>query len=72
MHRNQMGHRRVVSLLPTCREVSLLLSQGQERPLGLRERLVLRLHLLVCHGCANFSRQIVMLRAAIRRYRDEG
>lgn len=56
----------------TCKEASVLLSQAQERPLGLRERLGLQLHLLLCDGCANFRRQLAFLRAAIRRYRDSG
>jgi hypothetical protein len=72
MHRNQMGRRYGLSNMLTCKEVSVLLSQGQERPLGLRERLFLKLHLLVCHGCTNFSRQLALMRAAIRRYRDDG
>jgi hypothetical protein len=56
----------------TCKEVSILLSQAQDRPLGVRERLFLHLHLLVCHGCTNFRRQLALMRAAIRRNRDEG
>jgi hypothetical protein len=56
----------------SCRETSELLSQTQERRLGLRERLGLRLHLLLCDGCANFGRQLELIRAAIRRLRDEG
>lgn len=55
----------------TCKESSVLLSQAQERPLGLGERLRLRLHLLACAGCTNFSRQLRIIRAAIRRQRDE-
>ena len=54
----------------SCRETSELLSQAQERRLGLRERLGLKLHLMLCDGCANFSRQLDFIRAAIRRYRD--
>lgn len=54
----------------SCRETSQLLSQAQERRLGLWERLGLKLHLMLCDGCANFSRQLDMIRAAIRRYRD--
>ena len=54
-----------------CKEVSMLLSQAQDRPLGLGERLRLRLHLALCDGCTNFRRQLVLMRAAIRRYRDE-
>lgn len=56
----------------TCKEVSMLLSQAQDRPLGLRERLFLQLHLLLCRGCANFRRQLSLMRAAIRRHRDDG
>jgi hypothetical protein len=55
----------------TCKETSVLLSQAQDRPLGLGERLRLKLHLLVCTGCSNFSRQLKLIRAAIRRQRDE-
>ena len=39
----------------TCKDASELLSQAQDRTLGLRERLALRLHLLICDGCTNFS-----------------
>jgi hypothetical protein len=55
----------------TCKDASELLSQAQDRPLGLRERLVLRLHLLICHGCSNFSRQLDLIRATLRRIRDD-
>jgi hypothetical protein len=54
----------------SCKEVSVLLSQAQEQPLGMREQLGLRLHLVLCQGCANFRRQLDFMRAAIRRYRD--
>lgn len=51
----------------TCREATELMSQAQDRRLGLRERLGLRLHLMVCAGCTNFRRQLDVLRAACRR-----
>ncbi|HTP94710.1 MAG TPA: zf-HC2 domain-containing protein [Burkholderiales bacterium] len=56
----------------TCRQVSLLLSQAQERALSLPERLGLRLHLLLCDGCSNFRRQLEFIRAALRRYPGDG
>ena len=56
----------------TCKETSLLLSQAQERPLGMAERVTLRLHLLLCKGCRNFRAQLEVLRAVVRRYRDDG
>jgi hypothetical protein len=54
----------------TCKEVSMLLSQAQERPLGYVERLGVMLHLLACKGCTNFRAQLEFLRKAMRRYRD--
>jgi len=55
----------------TCKDASALLSQAQDRPLGLRERLVLKLHLLLCHGCTNFGRQLKLIRATVQRIRDD-
>ena len=54
----------------SCKEVSELLSQAQERPLGRAERWSVMLHLMVCKGCTNFRAQLDFLRAAVRRYRD--
>ena len=53
----------------SCKEVSRLLSQGEDRRLTLPERLKLRLHLRVCAACTGFARQIAFLRAALQRYR---
>ena len=57
-------------MIPSCKDVSELLSQGQDRPLSWGERIRLRLHLLLCDGCRNFSSQLEFLRTALRRYRD--
>jgi hypothetical protein len=54
----------------SCRDASVLLSQAQDRELGLYERVKLRLHLAVCDGCSNFLRQLAFMRTALRRYRD--
>ncbi|MGQ0651721.1 MAG: zf-HC2 domain-containing protein [Betaproteobacteria bacterium] len=54
----------------TCKEASHLLSQGQDRALGLGERVKLRLHLLICDACANFSRQVATLRRAMQALRE--
>ena len=53
----------------SCKDVSKLLSQARERPLGLWERLGLNLHLMMCTGCANFRKQLDFISAAMRRYR---
>lgn len=49
-----------------CKEASHLISERQERPLGLRERWDLWLHLLICVYCRRFERQVAMLSRAMR------
>lgn len=57
-----------MKILKTCKEVSELLSQSQERPLRPGEKFQLKLHLLMCDGCRNFGRQLDFIRAAMQRY----
>jgi hypothetical protein len=52
----------------TCKQVSVLLSHAQDRPLGALERLRLEAHLKVCRGCENFQKQLDFLRRALRRH----
>jgi hypothetical protein len=54
----------------TCKEVSRLLSQGEERRLALFERVKLRLHLTACDACSRFARQLAFMRRAMQRYRS--
>ena len=49
-----------------CKEASRLISQNADRHLPLARRLQLRLHLLVCDACTNFSRQVEQLRKGVR------
>jgi len=64
-------------LMYSCKQASELSSRAMEQPLGPVERLLLRLHLMMCGGCSNFSRQIGFLRRASRKAvealdKDEG
>lgn len=54
----------------TCKDASHLLSESQERPLGLRERMGLRLHLWMCVSCRRFEQQLALLRRAMRLLRQ--
>ena len=52
----------------------MLLSQAQDRRLGIVERLRLEAHLQLCRGCDNFHKQLDFLRSATRAHpllRDE-
>jgi hypothetical protein len=53
----------------SCREASRLLSQREERPLALAERIKLALHLRACNACTRFARQLALIRDALARYR---
>ena len=70
MPRNQMVQS--VKLIPTCRETSELLSQAQDRPLTLREKVVLYVHLPLCNGCRNFRQQLAFVRKTAREYINRG
>ncbi len=53
----------------TCKEVSALLVAREDRPLPLRERLALRLHLAMCAACPRFERQMLTMRNAMKQWR---
>lgn len=57
-------------MIPSCKQASVLLSQSQDRPLGLIERLRLRAHLAICERCRRVSAHFGFLRTAVRQYRD--
>lgn len=46
------------SILMNCKEATLLSTRQTEETLTWRERLGLRIHLLICKPCLHFSRQI--------------
>ena len=45
-----------------CHHATLMISQAQERPLRLNERIALRLHVMMCSGCRCFADQAPLLR----------
>lgn len=55
----------------TCKQTARLVSMSYDKRLSWRERLAVRLHLLVCDACRNFTRQMRFLREATRRFARE-
>lgn len=49
-----------------CKHNSELLSQSYDRPITFRERIAIRMHLLMCRGCRNFEQQLAFIRKAAR------
>lgn len=65
-----------MKLMPTCREVTRLVLQGQDRRLAWPERLRVRLHLRLCRACPRFVQQVALMHEAMGRWKryaeDEG
>ena len=55
----------------SCRDISVLVSQGLDKKLSLRERFSVWLHVMMCTRCRNFQTQSQFIRKAARRYTDE-
>ena len=51
-----------------CREATRLLSESQERSLALKERMSLKMHVMMCSGCRNFGTQMDTLRKMARAF----
>ena len=56
--------------LVSCRKVSQLVSQMQDRELTAFERRRLTWHLAMCELCVAFEKQMRIMREAMRRYRQ--
>ena len=56
----------------TCKEAAQLLSDSLERKLPLRQRIALRIHLLMCKLCPRFREQILFLKKNLNQFRLEG
>lgn len=60
----------MIPLTRTCREVAILLVAREDRPLGLADRMALRMHMAVCETCPIFERQMLTLRNGLRQWRN--
>lgn len=52
--------------LPPCKQTVEVISQSLERPLTLRERVLLKLHLWVCMWCVWYLEHLQLMRTTIR------
>jgi predicted anti-sigma-YlaC factor YlaD len=58
-------------MMLSCKQVARLVSQGLDRELGFTERVRLRVHLAICDGCTNFSKQMAFMREAMARLAEQ-
>ena len=55
-------------MMPTCKELSELITQGLDTRLPLRKRIGMRLHLMMCTGCRRVEKQLRFLNDLVRRH----
>ena len=52
----------------TCKDSSKLISKSLDQPLVFKERINLRLHLLICSACRQFERQMNLIHRIARDF----
>lgn len=52
-----------------CKETTRLVLKGEDRPLTLTERTLVRLHQAVCGSCTRFAQQVGLMRGAMDQWR---
>ena len=57
--------------LPTCQQTVETISQSMERPLTLKERINLKLHLWICVWCQWYMEHLQLIRDSSRARADE-
>jgi len=57
--------------LPPCKETVKVISQSLERPLSVRERVLLKLHLWVCIWCVWYLEHLQIMRDTMRENASE-
>lgn len=50
-----------------CQKTTQLISEARDRPLSFREHMFMRMHVMMCRGCARFERQVSVLADAAKR-----
>ena len=51
-----------------CHQVTRLVSESRERPLTLKEKMKLKVHIMMCSGCRNFEKHIDIIRKAMHGF----
>jgi hypothetical protein len=62
--------RKAGELSPNCREAARLQSEALDHPLGLGQRIGLRIHLVLCKWCRRYGKQIGFLRSTAHRHEE--
>ena len=65
------ARRAILRAFPPCREVVRIISASLDRPITLRERLVMKMHLVACKPCVRYLDQSSFLAHALKVMDDD-
>jgi len=54
-----------------CDEAGFLISKSRDAKLTFREKMGLKIHLMTCHLCRKYEKQIIQLNKLIGRYKEQ-
>ena len=63
--------RGLADLSPSCKAATRLQSEAFDHPLSFRQRLGLRIHLVLCKWCRRYGKQIAFVSHSAHSYPDE-
>ena len=58
-------------LMRTCKQAAALLIAREDRALKLNDAVALKLHLMACKACPEFENQVLTMRAAMQKWRQD-
>ena len=61
----------ILRTLPPCKEIVKIVSASLDRPLTLRERTLMKLHLVACKPCVRYLEQSQFLSSAVSRLDED-
>ncbi|MDA1274552.1 MAG: zf-HC2 domain-containing protein [Verrucomicrobia bacterium] len=56
--------------MPSCKEISELVSASMDGNLPMRRRLSIRFHILMCSFCRRYEKQLLLLRIGTKHYAE--
>jgi hypothetical protein len=60
----------MMPFLKDCKEITALVIAREDRALGWRDRLAVRMHMAMCAACPTFERQVLTMRNAMAQWRN--
>jgi len=58
-------------LTPSCEVITQKVSRSMDEPLSFKERLQVRIHLMMCEFCTRYRQQLLTIRRRIQQHAEE-